>query len=157
MQFVVPQFIDVEDKVLGPLSVRQFITLLIGAGSIFVLFKLLPFFTFVLAAIFVLILVFVFAFVKINGRPFHFFLLSLVQTYRRPQLKIWKKDAERYLVKKEREAKKDRGAYVPQTKGSITSSRLAQLTLVVDTGGTYELEEEEQEGDTNPRITTLKI
>jgi hypothetical protein len=28
-QFVVPQFIDVEDKIIGPISVRQFLTLMV--------------------------------------------------------------------------------------------------------------------------------
>ncbi|KKS92044.1 MAG: hypothetical protein UV69_C0039G0006, partial [Parcubacteria group bacterium GW2011_GWE2_43_12] len=29
-QFVVPQFIDVEDKIIGPITVRQFIIIMVG-------------------------------------------------------------------------------------------------------------------------------
>ena len=44
MQFQVPQFIEVEDRILGPLTFKQFIYLVGGAGISFVLYVLLPFF-----------------------------------------------------------------------------------------------------------------
>lgn len=159
MQFVVPQFIDVEDKVLGPLSVRQFVIILGGAGFIFLLFKLFDFFTFAVSAVFVLLLVFLFAFIKINGRGFHMFLLSLFQTYRRPQLKVWQKDLESFLYQREPIKKSKRAKYIPKQKGSITSSRLTQMALVVDTGGSYNLEDEanSDENVTSEKITTLEI
>ncbi len=155
MQFVVPQFIDVENKVLGPLSVRQFIIFMVTAGIIVILNQLMDFFYWVFAAIIVLCIAFMFAFVKINGRGFHYFLLSLFQTYRRPQLKIWQKDDQRYLIKKEEPILRKKG-YVPLEKGLLTSSRLAQLALVVDTGGAYRYEEESGE-KLQSNITTLEI
>jgi len=39
-QFVVPQFIDVEDKIFGPVTTRQFVILLIAGLIIFIAFKL---------------------------------------------------------------------------------------------------------------------
>lgn len=145
-QFVVPQFIDVEDKVLGPLSVRQFILLLIGAGVIFLLNRLMSFMGWIFATIFVLLLVFLFAFIKINGRPFHYFLLSLLQTYRRPQLKLWIKDVERYDVPRKKEKPK-RNVYEAKEKAPLTTSRLAQVSLVVDTGGAYEHSDDQEQDD----------
>jgi hypothetical protein len=38
MRYQVPQFIDVEDKVIGPLTIKQFIYLAGGAGMCFVIF-----------------------------------------------------------------------------------------------------------------------
>jgi hypothetical protein len=35
MQFPVPQFTDVEDKIIGPLTVKQFFILLVSAAIIF--------------------------------------------------------------------------------------------------------------------------
>jgi len=157
-QFVVPQFIDVEDKVLGPLSVRQFIILLVGAGILFLLFNIMGLIEFVFAAILVMLLLFVFAFVKINGRPFHFFLLSLLQTFRRPSLKLWTKDVERYQFKGEVGPKKQGMQYVPKQKMPLTTSRLTQVSLVVDTGGAYDRTDNEQEDSVIERgITTLEI
>lgn len=157
-QFVVPQFIDVEDKVLGPLSVRQFIILLVGAGLLFLLFNLVGLIEFVFAAILVMLLLFVFAFIKINGRPFHYFLLSLLQTFRRPSLKLWMKDVERYQFKGEIVSKKKGRQYVPKQKLPLSTSRLTQVSLVVDTGGAYDRPESEQEESViDPGITTLEI
>jgi len=157
-QFVVPQFIDVEDKVLGPLSVRQFITLLVGAGILFLLFNLMGLIEFVFASILVLLLLFVFAFVKINGRPFHYFLLSLMQTFRRPSLKLWTKDVERYQFRGEIVRKKRGIQYVPKQKLPLSTSRLTQVSLVVDTGGAYDRPDSEQEDSViDSGITTLEI
>lgn len=157
-QFVVPQFIDVEDKVLGPLSVRQFITLLVGAGILFLLFNLMGLIEFVFAAILVMLLLFVIAFVKINGRPFHFFLLSLLQTFKRPSLKLWAKDVERYQFRGEIVPKKQGMQYVPKQKTPLTTSRLTQVSLVVDTGGAYDRADNEQEDSVIEQgITTLEI
>jgi len=41
MQFKVPQFLDIEDKIFGPFTFRQFVYLAGGAGFCFVLYKLL--------------------------------------------------------------------------------------------------------------------
>ena len=92
-QFVVPQFIDVEDKIIGPVTTRQFIILLIGSFILFIAYKLAD------TALFILILAVVggfcllLAFMKINGQAFHYFLLNIVQTARRPSLRIWYKSS----------------------------------------------------------------
>jgi len=98
-QFVVPQFIDVEDKIIGPITTRQFIILLTAILTDFVAFKLL---TFIFFVIFVLIFTgfaIVVAFVKINGQAFHYFLLNLFQTLRRPGLRVWDKEATSAEIK----------------------------------------------------------
>jgi hypothetical protein len=41
MQFKVPQFLDIEDKIFGPFTFKEFVYLAGGAGLCFVLFKLL--------------------------------------------------------------------------------------------------------------------
>ena len=41
MQFKVPQFLEIEDKIFGPFTFREFIYLAGGAGLCFVLYKLL--------------------------------------------------------------------------------------------------------------------
>ena len=50
-QFTVPQFIDVEDKILGPITVRQFLLLVVGGLIIFAEFKLSDMALFILLAI----------------------------------------------------------------------------------------------------------
>ena len=47
MRFEVPQFIEIEDKIFGPLTWKQFIYLAGGAGFGVIAFFLLPFVLFV--------------------------------------------------------------------------------------------------------------
>ncbi len=70
MRYQVPQFIEVEDKIFGPLTIRQFVYLA-GAGGVTLIFvTLFPlYFAFVLALPFIALGV-ALAFVQINGRPF---------------------------------------------------------------------------------------
>ncbi len=70
MEYQVPQFIEVEDKIFGPLTLKQFIYLAGGAGLCVVLLLYLPFFFGVLLAIPVAALSLALAFYKINGKSF---------------------------------------------------------------------------------------
>src|SRR3989338_6179494 len=76
-QFVVPQFIDVEDKIFGPITTRQFIILLVGGGIVFLAYRFgdLALFAVILAVVGGI--TFLFAFGKINGQLFHYFLLNI--------------------------------------------------------------------------------
>jgi len=137
-QFMIPQFIDVENKIIGPLTVRQFIIFLGAAGFIFLFFKIFTFFPAAILSVFTFGVAVVFAALKINGRAFHYFLLSLFQTFKRPTLKVWSKQVSYQDIKKEKEKKPPTVIY---TKRPLTASHLTQLSLVVDTGGAYQEEE----------------
>jgi hypothetical protein len=141
-QFVVPQFIDVEDKIIGPVTTRQFVILLTSALILFIAYKLADaaLFIFLLCVIggFTLIL----AFVKINGQPFHYFLLNIFQTLRRPSIRIWDRrysDAELKSIQDLRKI-----APLPEkiSKTKASHSRIRQLSLAVNTGGYYQEQEE---------------
>ena len=134
-QFVVPQFIEVEDKIFGPVTVRQFLILL-GAGLIcFVAYRYADFALFVMALVVVGGLALVFAFVKINGQTFHYFILNLLQTLRRPKLRIWYFMASEFNYKIDRENFTLAAKITPEK--HYTASRLAELSLIVDTRGAY--------------------
>src|SRR3989338_9647067 len=94
-QYVVPQFIDSEDKIFGPVTARQFIILMVVALMEFLLFKLLSFVFFLLIGIPFFALGGTIAFTKINGQPFHFFILNAVQTFKKPGLRVWDKTVDR--------------------------------------------------------------
>lgn len=134
-QFTVPQFIDVENKIIGPITTRQFLIIL-AAGIVAALsYRLFDFSLFLTITIIVLGLAIVFSFVRVNGRPFHFFILNVVQTLRRPRLRVWNNRAiiteveEKTFVKPEAK---------PVPKEYYKKSRLAELALVVDTKGRYQ-------------------
>ncbi len=144
-QFTVPQFIDEEDKILGPITTRQFIILLITAGIIFVEYKIFDFSLFVVSGFITAGIAITIAFGKINGRPFHFFLLNLIQSLFSPKLRIWNKDFGKAEKMVDFDHKNIIKAQPPVTKVHFTSSRLAELSLIVDTRGAYTGEVQEPE------------
>ena len=141
MQFTVPQFIDIENKIIGPISVRQFITLMVAAILIYVSYELFSPINFWLA-MFNAVLIFAFfgtlAFLKISGRPFHYFLLNLFNTVKDPRLRVWSKEFSKAdMVFKEEKAIPPK--VIPK-KPPLSLSRLSRLSLIVDTGGAYQEE-----------------
>ncbi|MFC1687165.1 hypothetical protein ACFL0L_01125 [Patescibacteria group bacterium] len=133
-QLVVPQFIDVENKIIGPITVRQFVTFLAGFGIIFVEFKIFQFWIAAILGVITFGITGLFAFAKVNGRPFHYFLLTLLQTLQRPTLQVWNKAQLKQKVRKEE--KKIVEEIIPP-KQALTASRLSEISLLVDTGGAY--------------------
>ena len=137
-RFRVPQFIDIEDKILGPITVRQFVIIL---AACFISALGYPFFDFTLFltwAIFWIVLAAVMAFVKINGMPFHFFLLNIIQTVKNPPIRVWNKNLSnaeiKELLKKSAVVKEEEK--IP-TKAPLGNSSLSELALIADTGGVY--------------------
>lgn len=70
MQFQIPQFIEVEDKIFGPLTFKQFIYFAGAAGCAFVAWRLLPLYVAAPVIIFVGSLAAALALFQWNGRPF---------------------------------------------------------------------------------------
>ncbi|MBI2459673.1 MAG: PrgI family protein [Parcubacteria group bacterium] len=142
-QFVVPQFIDVEDKIIGPITIRQFIVMLAGFLIIAISYKLFDFSLFITLGLLTLAITGIFAFLKINGRPFHYFVLNLFQTLKRPRLRAWHNGlllaGDNYGIEQSR--------FIPAAPAVLnkhyTASRLAELSLIVDTKGAYRGEREE--------------
>lgn len=133
-QYVVPQFITVEDKILGPITVRQFVILLIDTGLMFVFYKLFDFTLFLAIGLPVTGFCLVLAFVRIGGQPFHFFLLSVLSTLKISKVRIWQGNMKvivdlDYAVKKKDET-------VVKIK-NFDVSRINELSKTVDTGGKY--------------------
>lgn len=70
MRYQVPQFIEVEDKIFGPLTFKQFIYLAGAGGICLIFFTLLPLYFAVICMLPFIALGFALAFYKVNGRPF---------------------------------------------------------------------------------------
>jgi hypothetical protein len=91
MQYQVPQFIEIEDKIFGPLTFKQFLYVGGGAAVGFIFWMMTPkiiaiivggpFVAFFMAA----------AFYKVNGRPFLMFIEGAIKYTLSAKLYIWKK------------------------------------------------------------------
>jgi len=144
-QFVVPQFLDMEAKIIGPVTGRQFIILMATFFLAFIVYSIVPI-TELMVLINVLVIMsgLILAFAKVNGVSMHMFLLSVFQTIKRPGLRVWDKtlsDAEiRALNKKVVEEHKVE-VRVP-VKDRMGASRLSELAMVINTGGVYRPDDE---------------
>lgn len=140
-QFVVPQFIDAEDKILGPLTVRQFVIILLLFLTEAVMWRVMPFVWFLVAGLPLFAFGVVLAFVKVNGQSFHLFLLNLFQSFRKPKLRVWDKALNDAEVRAYMRTVETPRAPPIARKAPASASRLQELTLVVNTGGVYNPEE----------------
>ncbi len=138
-QITVPQFLDVEDKIIGPITVRQFIEILIGSIIIFIFYKLFDFSLFIVSGLIVFAIMMIFAFAKVNGQPFHNFLINFIATIKNPKLKIWRKTISDKEIKILMQEPIEVKVSVTKIKRPIiSSSNLSELSLIVDTGGVYQ-------------------
>ena len=90
MQFKVPQFLDIEDKLFGPFTFKEFVYLAGGAGMIFVLYKLLPLWIAIIPIAAVALLSGLLTFYRINNKPFIYYLQAGVNYAISSKLFVWK-------------------------------------------------------------------
>lgn len=140
-QFTVPKFIDQEDKIIAFITVRQFLIMIVAGILVAICYALLVFWAFVLSAIVILLAFGVVAFLPVNGRPFHYFLINIIERTKKPSVRVWNKelnDAElRHYIKMKKEEAPKKEAPRPR----FSTSQLSQIALVVDTGGSYQGED----------------
>src|SRR3989338_2886149 len=91
MKYQVPQFIDVEDKIFGPLTFKQFVYLAGGAGLAFTLYSIFPLFVAIIFIVPIAVLAVALAFYRVNNKPFIFVLGSAIKYFMGSKLYIWKK------------------------------------------------------------------
>ncbi len=92
MEYQVPQFIEVEDKIFGPFTLKQFIYLAGGAGISVAFFLYLPLVVAIVLVIPVAGLTLALAFYKINNKSFIDILEAGFNYYTKGRLYLWKKD-----------------------------------------------------------------
>lgn len=130
MQFQVPQFIDVEDKIFGPFTFKQFLYLVGGGGAAFALYKLLPIYISIFLIIPIVALALALTFYKVNNRPFIAIMESAFTYYIGAKLYVWKQ--ERAHKKQEAEKKESDELsnfnYVPK----LSNSKLKDLSWSLD-------------------------
>ena len=127
MRYQVPQFIDVEDKVIGPFTVKQFLYLVGGAGMSFIFWTFLPLYIAIIFIALVVPLSLALAFYKVNNKPFIDFLESAFMYYTKQNLYIWKKTDKKIENKVEASAPAPQ-VYVPK----MSNSKLKELSWSLD-------------------------
>ena len=131
-QFQVPQFITVEDKVIGPLTVRQ--ALYVGAGVFLVILARIFFepFLFWPIAVFAGAFVGALAFLSIGGQPFPVIFKNAVLYFIKPHLFVWKKEIPKKRGEKENLQKKKQQEILIKNIPKISQSKLSDLSWSLD-------------------------
>ncbi|MFH0803851.1 MAG: PrgI family protein [Candidatus Tagabacteria bacterium] len=132
MRFQVPQFTEIEDKIFGPFTFKQFVYLIGGAGGIFVLYSLLPLYLAIFFGIPVALFSLALAFYKVNNQPFVKIAENAFRYLLSAKLYLWKKKEFKAVptkqkVSEETEAEKLR-AYAPK----LTKNKLEDLAWSLD-------------------------
>lgn len=128
MRFQVPQFIEVEDKIFGPLTLKQFIFLGGGIGLSVSMYLFLPKFI----AFFLILPVFglsiALAFHKINNKPFIYTVEAFFKYTIGGKLYVWKKSPPKSAKSAAAIPEAPEQVYVPK----LSESRLKDLTWSLD-------------------------
>lgn len=141
-QFVIPQFIDIEDKIFGPITTRQFLILLAGGALVFLGYRYGDLSLFLFMLIVIGGLSATFAFVRIKGQDFHYFILNVSQTMRRPSLRVWRKHYTKAELDYRRQSASAAAAAEPAFVKREGRRHIRDLSLVVNTGGYYRGEDQ---------------
>lgn len=144
----IPQNVTKADKLVGPLTLIQFLYVLGGGFLIFLAYQFyigedlavrLYFTEFILIAIVVIIITVLLAFITINGRPFPAFLVNMFKYFMSSKQRSWHKEPRRHVA-----AIKVRADDIKDTKSEIKErqsgrefkTQIEKLAGILDTGGT---------------------
>jgi hypothetical protein len=127
MEYQVPQFIDVEDKIFGPLTWKQFIFIGGGVGLSVIIFLYLPFLFAVVLIVPVMALSVALSFYKINNKSFIDILGAGFSFYTKGRLYLWRKEE-----KKEGTVAVQAPVLPTREKLTLSGNRLHDLALSLD-------------------------
>lgn len=92
MRFQVPQFIETESKIVGPLTLKQFIWVAFGVGLLLVLFRILSGVMLFLASTVIIFVFGALAFYRINGMPLIEYITTALSYAFKPKKYLFKKE-----------------------------------------------------------------
>ena len=126
MQFKVPQFLEIEDKIFGPFTFKEFVYLAGGAGLCFILYRLLGIWVGGIPIIIVASFSLALTFYRPNSKPFINMLESVFKYIFQNKLYIWKKGKMKTLTSKEEVA------LSPVQSPKLSSGKLRDLAWSLD-------------------------
>lgn len=135
MQFQVPQNIAMEDRIVGPLTVIQFVIVVVGGGIAFFIFNqtsLPPVLTRSVAGT-IALLTAIIAIGKFNDQPMYRFFKYIIAFVVTPKTRVWHKNGGEVNLIKPSEAK-DEGSHLHAPK-RVSREDIARLANVLDSRG----------------------
>lgn len=151
--YKIPQNVDLEDKIFGPFTLKQFGYLL--AAGIFTFLGFSTFYSiapavFYLSTFFIWVLAIAFVFIRPNEQPFAKYIFSFINFATKPQRRIWQRIPTLEQVKLHDDAAAPAPAPAEPSLDEVRS-RLGRLAHIVDTRGWSNINPED--ADVATRVT----
>jgi len=127
MQFKVPQFLDIEDKIFGPFTFSQFVYLAGGAGLCFILYKLLGLLLGIIPILAIAGFSVALTFYRPNNKPLVNMIEAGLKYTMQNKLYIWKRKKIKAESKIEKQAET-----ISQSGPRLNSSKLQDLAWSLD-------------------------
>lgn len=140
MQYAIPQFIDIEDKIVGPFTGKQTIYLMVGGGFMMLIFSFFDFIFFAFVFIIVVPITLAFAFWKPKGMTVARWIANIIGYYTSDHLYIWRREPEGMKI--EAIQKKVSKAV---SKKAVSKNRIRELAWLLDTSSSVSLPYEVKE------------
>jgi hypothetical protein len=128
MIFNVPQFIDIEDKIVGPLTAKQLGWLAAGSVVLLFLYGLFDKSTFILLGIIDAIFFGALAFYRPYSQPLIKFIMSSILFATRPKMYIWRRIPEKIQSRVEKKSKNTQVT----TKKEFNAQKVADISRLLD-------------------------
>lgn len=134
-QYKVPQDVETEDKILGPLSIKQFVYVIIGLLWAFLMWRIFSF-AIIIAVVLALPVTgffFLLGFGQREGVPFEDYVVAFIRFLLVPRKRIWiKDDTKEVIVQDEKKPETN----LNQRK-NVSTGQLKQLASIIDTRGNF--------------------
>lgn len=135
MQYGVPQFINVEDKIVGPFTGKQTICLIVGGGLLMLFFSVFDFIFFAVSAMFIIPATLAFAFWRPKGISLSRLILNKVNFSTSNHLYIWRREPDVIMFKATQKIKSSEEA----AEKDISRNRIRELAWLLDTSTSVSL------------------
>ena len=146
MQFHIPQYIDIEDKIFGPLTLKQAIYVAGGGGGIYLAYRVIPSIFFsapVIIGIAVITWALAFYPKEKLGKPFIEVLEAGFNYMIGSKLYTWKKTTKEPTMGGEENFL---GSQMPSTP-SVSTGKLSNASFNIDVRGPEKVEDEPEHGE----------
>jgi len=105
MHFQTPQFIEIEDKIIGPFTLRQFLYLGGAAFFIFISYYLFETWLWFILGVIAAFIAIVFAFARPNNQPMERILISAIKFFWNPKRYLWRREEKTKKINLESDIK----------------------------------------------------
>lgn len=129
MQYQIPQFINIEDKIVGPFTARQTVYLMIGISFSALVWTFFYEIVAILIALPIIILTLALCFYKPSGRPLATMIVAAINYFKNPKTYVWYRSPENFLIKREIKRQDSKTATIPV----VSRNRLKELAWMLDT------------------------